>query len=347
MEAFHYIVAGGIALGVIQISVGVGIGLWMGRRRNNAANSDLDNERAAQLAADLRGLTDSVASSVRRHSAAIESIDRRLRDETEGVDPTETGGPLTNLVVGIVGQMLGANQAMQQELTRAEDDLKRQAAELDMHRREAMTDALTELPNRRAFDDHLRAKLQAWRTHRTPFCVLMLDIDYFKKFNDTYGHATGDAALKGFGQALASSLRKNDIVCRFGGEEFALLLPHTTLDESVGPIEKVRQAISELRIAVADKSLPITASGGVASIGVGETAEALVERADQALYGAKQAGRDRVFQHDGTSLSPLDATLAADSKPDSQAEDIRDACAALRGGMQQWLEDADSTAVSR
>lgn len=345
MDSVYTIVAGGVALGFLQLSVGVGIGLWLGRRREAAGGRD--QERAARLAAELRGLTDSVASSVRRHNAAIESIDRRLRDETGGLAPEQAANPLTNLVVGVVAQMLQANQQLQRELIDAEEDLKRQAEQLDQHRQEALTDALTGLPNRRAFDDHLRARLQAWRTHRAPFCVMLLDVDHFKRFNDTHGHQAGDRALFAFGEAVSGSLRKQDVVCRHGGEEFAVLLPHTTLSEARGAVEKVRQAISDLRFDVDGKQLSLTASGGLACIAVGESSEFLVARADEALYAAKTAGRNRVYRHDGVAPAPLDEPAADEALVEELSEEVRDACTTLRAGLDQWITNAETPAGSR
>lgn len=342
MSTFQVIVVAGVALGVVQLAAGLAIGLWLGRRRRPVSGGSLDQERAARLAADLRGLTDSVASSVRRHSAAIESIDQRLRLETDGDASVDVHSPLTNLVVGVVGQMLGANQQMQQELSQAQAELQRQAEELDKHRVDSLTDPLTGLPNRRALDDHLQSRLNAWRTHKAPFSALMLDVDHFKQFNDTHGHQAGDAALVAFGNALASALRKQDVVARYGGEEFAVLLPYATLEEARGAVTKVCEAIAGVEVPVDGMLIPLTASGGLASIEHAETGESLIDRADQALYAAKHAGRDRVFLHTGTSIEPFDSAgseqlLNKGSSDESLSDELSQACADLRVGLADFM----------
>lgn len=357
MTLFESILAIGVALGILQVAAGVAIGLWLARRRSPAAghvqenSGGPDRERASRLAGDLKSLTDSVASSVERHSAAIASIDQRLRTETPGADAEAFNTPLTNLVVGVVGEMLGANERLQTELTQAKSELQQQSIELAQHRSEALTDPLTGLPNRRALDDHLRSRQQAWKVHRAPFCLLMLDIDHFKRFNDTHGHHAGDAVLKAFGAAVTGALRKQDVISRYGGEEFAVLLPHATLEEAQGAVRKVRSAIANLRVSFEGRQLAVTASGGLAAVQKGEATDDLVDRADKALYAAKRAGRDRVHLHDGEQIAPMASPEAAAPLPAGELRDaqqglesetaaVREACDGLRSSMAQLLADA-------
>ena len=359
MTTFQYILIAGVALGVVQLAAGIAVGLWIARRRQAAdarpAGADdwqaaWDSERATQLAADLGGLTQQVATSVRRHNAAIESIDQRLRAENADASQAATM-PLTNLVVGVVGEMIAANQQLQKELTTAEAELERQSSELVEHRRQSLTDPLTNLPNRRALDDHLRSRMDAWRKHGEPFSLLMLDIDHFKRFNDTYGHQAGDAALTAFATAVASALRKGDVVARYGGEEFAVLLPHSTLEEATAAVEKICTAVTELRLTFGNQQLGLTASGGLASIITHEACETLIGRADEALYAAKGNGRDCVFWHDGVGIGPIGESLVhagalADSAiTDPMDDDLRNACADLSAGFDSFLSQPDPDAT--
>lgn len=346
MSNFQLILIGGIALGVLQIAAGIAIGLWLGRReqtgRSLLAGGDSsstlaeDEKRAIQLATDLQGMTASLASSVRKHNAAIDSVDKRLRQETKEFQeqaPLASGdaAPLTSLIVGVVGEILNSNQQLQKELVEAEAELDRQADELAAERRQSLTDPLTGLPNRRALDDHLRSRIDAWRKHRSPFSLLMLDIDHFKKLNDTYGHQAGDAALVAFGQSVAAGLRKHDVVTRFGGEEFAVLLPYTTLDEAKAAVDKVHAQIAVLEADFENHTMRLTASGGVASIAPHESADSLIGRADAALYAAKQQGRDRIYRHDGVEVGPFDGG------EDPLSEDLRGVCADLQAGLADFM----------
>jgi diguanylate cyclase (GGDEF)-like protein len=162
---------------------------------------------------------------------------------------------------------------------------------------QATTDALTELPNRRAFDEALARDLARAQRQTAPLSLAVLDVDHFKMFNDKYGHATGDIVLKAVGHALAACVRSGDIAARYGGEEFAVILPGTDLQGALIAGERLRKAIAEKVIESAHGKLGVTVSVGIVCYrpGTGKaTCESLFERADQALYRAKQQGRNRV-----------------------------------------------------
>ncbi|WP_205617321.1 sensor domain-containing diguanylate cyclase [Pelomicrobium methylotrophicum] len=167
----------------------------------------------------------------------------------------------------------------------------------DTLHRQSIRDPLTGLFNRRYLEESLRREVaRAERTHR-PLALLMLDVDYFKRFNDTHGHEAGDAVLRALGRLLRQSVREGDIACRFGGEEFVVLLPETTLEIARQRAEKIRDATRQIRIHRSGRYLdPISVSFGVAVYpDHGTSADALLNAADAALYQAKQSGRDRVM----------------------------------------------------
>jgi diguanylate cyclase (GGDEF)-like protein len=167
----------------------------------------------------------------------------------------------------------------------AESDRQRSRLE-----RLATVDRLTGLRNRAWLDDAFsRQVVRAGRTGQ-PVSLLMIDIDHFKRINDTEGHQAGDAVLRRVGQTLASGLRPVDLLARYGGEEFAVLLPGLETEAACAVGERLRLAIERDRSGM---SIPTTVSVGVSSLGAGATLEALVKRADQALYRAKQSGRNR------------------------------------------------------
>lgn len=157
---------------------------------------------------------------------------------------------------------------------------------------EAQTDALTGLPNRRA----LNVLLSAWMQERKPFSVVAVDIDFFKQVNDTYGHQVGDQVLQFLANVMRANSRKGDFCCRYGGEEFIILLPNTPSDEAYQMIERIRTTL-ELKTSPTGK--PITISCGVASYpDHAATAHELLECADQALYAAKRQGRNRTVLYE-------------------------------------------------
>lgn len=148
----------------------------------------------------------------------------------------------------------------------------------------ARTDALTGLPNRRAWDEHLEAELERSRRTGDPLSLAMVDLDHFKRFNDTHGHVTGDELLTEVAGAWRRALRTGDVLARYGGEEFAVLLPGCGTEEAVPLLERLRAATPRGE----------TCSVGVATCVAGDSATSLGSRADAALYEAKRTGRDRV-----------------------------------------------------
>jgi diguanylate cyclase (GGDEF)-like protein len=149
---------------------------------------------------------------------------------------------------------------------------------------------------------------------------MMIDVDHFKKFNDVHGHLAGDAVLRGVAACLRESYRQMDIVTRYGGEEFAVIMPSTTLAESEAGAARVCPFVEFRQFEFEDKTLKVTVSGGVAQAARSEDQAALIKRADEALYAAKRGGRNRVFLHDGTTVRELAlATILPSPSPNKTA----------------------------
>lgn len=161
----------------------------------------------------------------------------------------------------------------------------------------AVTDGLTGLYNRRYFDTHLKLLMDRAAARGRPLSICMTDIDRFKQVNDTYGHDVGDEVLREFANRIRTTVRGADLACRFGGEEFIVVMPDTSAEMAAGVAERLRTIIESLPFAIpqADGPLKVTASMGIATLRPGsDTAEALLKRADTALYQAKHEGRNRV-----------------------------------------------------
>ena len=159
----------------------------------------------------------------------------------------------------------------------------------------AYVDALTGLFNRRHFDQSLAAAIAHALRHGEPLCLVMADIDRFKQVNDVHGHLAGDMVLKALGGAMTKLVRRDDILVRFGGEEFAMIMPATMIEEATLCAERMRQAVDSLSVPINEQApIHVTLSLGVASFVWDETTESLIAAADAALYRAKQLGRNRV-----------------------------------------------------
>lgn len=167
----------------------------------------------------------------------------------------------------------------------------------DLHRG-ATLDSLTNVLNRRSFMRRLEEEFAVTQRHRNPNCVAILDIDHFKSVNDTHGHPAGDAVIQGLASILQQSMRTEDLVGRYGGEEFVLLVRQTPMNGAMMMLERLRAVISELAFPVptpdGPRELTVTVSMGVADLTTSSSAQAAVALADQALYRAKQGGRNRV-----------------------------------------------------
>jgi len=172
---------------------------------------------------------------------------------------------------------------MHQQLHEARESLRTQA----------MRDPLTEVWNRRAFDEIAEAQLNRCRRSEAPMAVLMVDLDHFKRVNDEHGHATGDLVLKEACTRMSGGLRRGDELARYGGEEFVVLLPNCNGPGARLVAERVRQRIARGGIDIGETVLPVTASIGIAWLREEESVESLIDRADKALYRAKESGRNR------------------------------------------------------
>jgi diguanylate cyclase (GGDEF)-like protein len=165
-------------------------------------------------------------------------------------------------------------------------------------REQSRTDELTQLANRRAFLEYGTTATDQSRRYRHPLSILMIDIDHFKRINDTYGHAAGDDALRAVAAELRKAARAADTPGRLGGEEFAILLPETTAAEALTVAERVRQEVKALRLAHEGVTIQFTCSIGIAELTETiEDIDTLLHHADEALYEAKESGRDRVVRY--------------------------------------------------
>ena len=192
---------------------------------------------------------------------------------------------------------------LQEQLRRAKNELEASNESLQAM---ALSDGLTGLPNRRHFDQRLEQEFRRAARDGASLALIMLDVDFFKRYNDLHGHVAGDAALQAVAAAIAASLRRPaDLAARFGGEEFAILLPDTGLDGAIAVAEAARQSLAARAIAHGDSSFPLVSlSAGVAVMrpGRSQAARLLVEAADQGLYQAKEQGRNRVVAHQARAI---------------------------------------------
>ncbi|MCE9605742.1 MAG: diguanylate cyclase [Planctomycetia bacterium] len=256
-----------------------------------------DSAKIEEAMQQVFRLTGRIGHDVGEHSARVKQINEEITGAAQG-----TGEDLEATILAAVAKVTEANEKLQGELRSAEAKLAEQSAALQSQMEMARTDALTGALNRRAFDDEMQRRVSEYQRYRTPVSLLLFDIDHFKKFNDTYGHQTGDDVLCHVACTLSMVMRDVDLVCRYGGEEFAIILPATDAKGALLAAERARTAIERMVVESSGQLLKVTISGGVAEVMPNEDLDALVARTDQGLYASKKAGRNCVHLHDGKNL---------------------------------------------
>jgi diguanylate cyclase len=192
-----------------------------------------------------------------------------------------------------VRQQWDRSEKMRQQLERLEQESREMQARLRDEQRLSMLDALTQIPNRLAYDQRMDEEYARWNRFRQPLCLAAWDIDHFKRINDAYGHRAGDKVLRIVADCLAERLRETDFLARYGGEEFVMILPGSDLEGATAVIEQMRTAIAALGFHFRGNPVGVTVSCGITAFHGSDTSDDAFERADKALYRAKQAGRNR------------------------------------------------------
>lgn len=218
-------------------------------------------------------------------------------------------GALVRSILDETKVMVEVNRQLEERLETSSSEIARLREDLDQLKREATTDALTGLANRKLFDVALREAALEAEEDRKFVSLLMIDIDFFKQFNDTHGHMLGDQVLKLVARTISDSVKGKDTAARYGGEEFAIILPETKLKDAVAVAENIRRLVASRKVLnrrTGQVLGQVTLSAGVAEYEFGETLGAFLHRADEALYLSKRQGRNRVTsQEDLNSTSHL------------------------------------------
>lgn len=306
----------GLFIGATLLCVAVGVGFWLGRRHSTSHRDDQPyNEEFLNRLKGLMQWSRGLAEEMSQYGSVVSGMSQLFELSDQPQDPQHS-----HVGDGILPQVVAANERLKRRLNHAEAMLQEQANEISAHMSEARTDSLTGLPNRRAFDEGLARAVAEWQRHGKPVSVLTLDVDYFKRVNDTYGHPFGDEVLFAVAEKLRNTMRESDLVSRVGGEEMAVILANSDLPEARQAATRARQAIEEMRFKSPQGELQVTVSLGIAQCRPGETGPGMVGRADEALYAAKRSGRNRSYWHDGCQSLPNDldeaesesSTLAGD-----------------------------------
>jgi diguanylate cyclase len=249
-----------------------------------------------QIARDLAQVLEFLKAAESKSDNYGRTLETAATDLNRGLAPDQIGHIVSGLAAATL-DMANHNQHLNEQLQRSTSEIDTLRSSLESVRLESLTDSLTGLANRRMFDETLRMRIEEARAQRTELCLVLCDIDHFKRFNDTWGHHTGDQILRFLASAMQAHARPDYLVARHGGEEFAMLLPRVGQRAATQIAEALRTAIQakRLRRRSTNEDLgQVTVSMGIARLQPGDTTQGFVERADACLYASKRNGRNQV-----------------------------------------------------
>ena len=257
-------------------------------------------DQVDQIGGEIGSEIDHILSMVDTSVGQTSTYGDSLADASHNLDKNLTGNSLKTLIKTLVestSSMERSNKELQNRLMESSQKINDLNQNLELVRTESRTDQLTGIANRKHFDEVLEEMIRQSERNNSESCLLIGDIDHFKKFNDTFGHQTCDQVLRLVAHAIASNVKGKDLAARYGGEEFAVLLPETSLHAAVIVANQIRMAIKSKELvkkSTGENLGVVTFSIGVARYHSNDSAEDIIHRADACLYAAKHAGRDQV-----------------------------------------------------
>jgi diguanylate cyclase len=262
-------------------------------------NTHSDRSAGENFPEQLRGVITSaqqfLSTAISDNRAHIENLGEVKSQCQAAVDPR----PIIEKLVNELSKATTRSSALEANFLQTTKDLDQIKDSLKQAEEHSNTDALTGLANRRSLEAFLRTAQITAMEAGTPLSILMIDIDHFKKFNDSFGHQVGDQVLRLVAKVLQESVRDCDLTARYGGEELLAVLPGAALDACFEAAERIRRRISEARLTrrrTGEEISSVTVSIGVAEFRMAESADGMIERCDRALYQAKRAGRNRTIK---------------------------------------------------
>lgn len=267
---------------------------------------DSDTRRLEEVRSEIRALLLETINGVQQASEHSQDSVNRISGNADRISENSSVDELRSIITDVVKETHTIAQNSNSLKTMLDDtrhEIESLREELDRTRQQATTDALTGLLNRRGFETAVQLACNDASHHNHVLTLLMIDIDHFKQINDSYGHLTGDKVLRNVGTILSANIKGKDTVGRFGGEEFAVILTSTGLENAYQVAEILRLNIERSKLKPAaseDSAIQVTVSIGVTEYIPGENTDELVKRADEAMYQSKRQGRNRV-----TRIEPI------------------------------------------
>jgi diguanylate cyclase len=274
------------------------------------------SERIDTVGSQVRGEIEQVMAMIDAAAGSATSYTESLADMTEKLGQSKDREGLRAIVESLVQtakDMEASNQALEERLNASKLEINELQENLETVRNESLTDPLTQLANRKFFDTSLEAAIAEARAKNEPLSLMMTDIDSFKKFNDSFGHLTGDQVLRLVAMSVKQNVKGQDTAARYGGEEFAVVLPNTVLRSAIVVADHIRRAVMTkelMKRSTGEHLGRVTISIGVATLHKSDSAQMLIERTDACLYAAKRHGRNRVMSETDPEVMTVPARVA-------------------------------------
>ncbi|HEU5017343.1 MAG TPA: GGDEF domain-containing protein [Pseudolabrys sp.] len=272
------------------------------------------SDRIDSVGSKVKGEIEQVMAMIEAAAGSASSYSESLADMSEKLGQSKDREGLRAIVESLVHaaqEMESSNQRLEERLNASKIEINELHENLEAMRSESLTDPLTQLANRKSFDIALETAIAAARTNDEPLSLILTDIDYFKKFNDTFGHLTGDQVLRLVAISVKQNVKGQDTAARYGGEEFAIILPNTVLRSALTVADHIRRAVMTkelMKRSTGEHLGRVTISIGAATLHKNDTAQTLIERTDACLYAAKRHGRNRVMCETDPEVSAVESS---------------------------------------
>jgi len=259
------------------------------------------SDRIGNVGTKVMDEIEQVMAMIDAAAGSATSYTESLVDMSEKLGQSKDREGLRAIVESLVHtakEMEVSNQKLEARLNASKQEITELQVNLETVRNESLTDPLTQLANRKFFDDTLEAAIADARARNEPLSLMLTDIDHFKTFNDSFGHLTGDQVLRLVAMSVKQNVKGQDTAARYGGEEFAVVLPNTVLRSAITVADHIRRAVMTkelMKRSTGEHLGRVTVSIGVATLRKSDTPQALIERTDACLYAAKRHGRNRVM----------------------------------------------------
>jgi diguanylate cyclase len=255
----------------------------------------------------VMAMIDAATGSANNYTESLVDMSAKLSDSRD----RETLRTIVETLVHTTKEMEASNRQLEEWLNASKQEINELRENLEAVRTESLTDPLTQLANRKFFDTTLEEAIAEARAKNEALSLMMTDIDHFKKFNDSFGHLTGDQVLRLVASSVKSNVKGQDTAARYGGEEFAIIIPNTVLRSAITVADHIRRAVMTkelMKRSTGEHLGRVTISIGVATLQRNDSAQSLIERTDNCLYAAKRHGRNRVMSESDPEVTVVGTT---------------------------------------